>query len=190
LVESEKVKIWRENVETLIARGFTSTKQTQQLIRAAIDRVIVFEKVTDLNIICSKVKFIVVNLNGYSQYCQHQHNIDKVIKSWVTKTLDNEIRLPYRKHPKKYMKSEELINSDIIKHNLVNTNKAKTNDTLTRLLGCIDWLVENKEIDFDSLRAFRLRVSEISKKLYGVGIGEKTIQAQKALWEARIHVGK
>jgi hypothetical protein len=190
VVSSEKIQVWIKNLDVLLARGFRSPAQTQQLIRAAIDKIIVFDKITDLDVVCDKVKFIVINLKGYTQYCGHQHDIDKVIKTWVTKTLENEIRLPYRKHPKKIMTNEELIKDDKPKYNLAKVNKAKSNDTLTRLIGCIDWLVKNKEVDFNSLRAFRSRIKEISKQLYRIGIDESTVQKQKALWEGRIHIGK
>jgi hypothetical protein len=190
IVPSDKAKQWLRDVDALLRRGFTTTAQSQQLIRAAIDKVIVFEKIIDLDIICDKVKFIVVNLNGYTQYCGHQRNIDKVIKTWVTQTLKKEVRAPYYKKIKETMSGKELISDGIIKHNLVNVNKAKSNNTLTRLIGCIDWLVEKQEVNFNSLRAFRSRVSEISKQLYGVGIKPNTVQEQKALWESRIHVGK
>lgn len=190
IAESEKIKIWRKNVNALLSRGFTSSSQTQQLIRAAIDKTIVLDKITDLNIICDKVKFIIINLNGYTQYCGHQRNIDKIIKSWVTKTLENEIRLPYRKHPKKTMTSEELIRDGNTNNNLRKFLNAKSNDTLARLVGSIDWLVANKETEFQSLRAFRSRISEVSKNLYGVGIKPNTVQDQKPMWSSRIWIGK
>lgn len=190
IAESEKIKIWRKNVETQLSRGFTSPSQTQQLIRASIDKTIVLDKITDLNIICDKVKFIIINLNGYTQYCGHQRNIDKIIKSWVTKTLENEIRLPYRKHPKKTMTSEELIRDGNPKNNLRKFLNAKSNDTLARLVGSIDWLVANKEVEFKTLRSFISRINEISHSLYGVGISSKITQAQKLMWVGRIQVGK
>ncbi len=190
IVPSEKAKQWLKRVDALLRRGFTTTAQTQELIRAAIDKVIVFSKITDLDIVCDKVKAIIISLNGYTQYCGHQGNIDKVIRTWVTQTLNKEIRAPYYKKMNEIVSGKELINDGVIQHKAININKAKTKDTLTRLVGCIDWLVKNDEINFNSLRAFRSRVKEISRQLYGIGIDEKTVQAQKPMWEGRIHVGK
>jgi hypothetical protein len=190
IVPSDKAKQWLRDVDALLRRGFTTTAQSQQLIRAAIDKVIVFEKITDLDIICDKVKFIVVNLNGYTQYCGHQRNIDKVIKTWVTQTLKKEVRAPYHKKIKETMSGKNLISDDSIKNNLENFLRCKSNDTLTRLVACIDWLVQNQEVKFSTLLSFRVRINEISHFLYGKGISPKIVQAQRALWEARIHVGK
>jgi hypothetical protein len=190
IVPSEKAKQWLKDVDALLAQGFTTTAQSQQLIRAAIDKVIVFGKITDLDVVCDKVKTIIVNLNGYTQYCGHQSNIDKVIRTWVTQTLKKEVRAPYHKKINKIMTVEELLGDIIPEHKATNINKAKTKDTLARLVGCVDWLVKNDEINFSTLLSFRTKINEISHLLYRVGISPKVIQAQKPMWEGRIHVGK
>jgi hypothetical protein len=189
IVPSQKADDWQKGVKAMFRRGWTSPGQTQSLIRAAIDEVVVFRKMTEVNLVCKEVKLILINLPGYTKYCGHQHDIDKQIESWVTANLEKGVRMPYRGHPRNKSKGKDLLKSNCQRNdNITNLNKAKNTDTLERLIGCVDWLVENGETDFNTLRSFRTRANEVSIEIYGVGISPKIIQQHKLIWQDRIHV--
>jgi hypothetical protein len=188
IIISQKADDWQKGVKAKFRKGWTSPGQTQSLIRAAIDEVVVFRKMTDVNLVCSEVRLILINLPGYANYCGHQHDIDKQIGSWVTANLDKGVRMPYRGHPINKTKAKDIIKDGNSQYNLANVNKASNINTLERLIKCVDWLVGNGEADFNTLRSFRTRVSEVSTELYGVGISPKIIQQHKPIWQARIIV--
>jgi hypothetical protein len=189
IVTSQKAADWQKGIRAMFRRGWTEPSQTQSLIRAAIDEVVVFRKLTEVNLVCKEVKLILINLPGYAKYCGHQHDIDKRIESWVTANLNKGIRVPYRGHPMNKNKGKDLLKSNLQRNdNIININKAKNIDTLQRLIRCVDWLVANGETDFNTLRAFRARATEVSIEIYGVGISPKIIQQQKPIWQDRVNV--
>jgi len=187
LIPSQKANDWLKGVNRILLKGWTSPSQTQKIIRAAIDKVVVFGKITDVNLVVIQVKLIVINLPSYTQYCGHQRDIDKYIKSWVIANIEKGVRMPYRRHPEKIIKAKNLFKvSSQRNENIVQINKARNINTLKRLIACINWLVENEEVSFKTVRSFRLRLSELSTALYGVGISPKIVQQHKAIWQNRI----
>jgi len=186
LIPSQKANEWLKGVNRILAQGWTSPRQTQNIIRAAIDKVVVFGKITDVNLVINQVKSIVTTLPGYTKYCGHQRDIDKHIKSWVIANVEGGVRMPYRGHPEKTVKAKDIIKGGNPKYNLAEFNKTKNIGTLERLIGCIDWLVKHQEIEFDTVRAFRLRVSELSTSMYGVGISPTLIHKHKPIWQHQI----
>jgi hypothetical protein len=188
IVPSQKADDWQKGIKAMFRRGWTSPGQTQSLIRAAIDEVVVFRKMTEVNLACKEVKLILINLPGYTKYCGHQHDIDKQIESWVTANLEKGVRMPYRGHPRNKAKGKDIIKAGNSEYNLAGLNKASNINTLERLISSIDWLVENGEIRFNSIRSFRFRVSEVSKNLHGVGISPNLIQQHKPIWQDRVNV--
>jgi len=189
IVASQKAADWQKGIRAMFQRGWTRPGQTQSLIRAAIDEVVVFRKMTEVNLVCKEVKLILISLPGYAKYCGHQHDIDKKVESWVTANLEKGVRMPYRGHPRNKAKAKDLLKSNLQRNdNIININKSKNIDTLERLIRCVDWLVANGETDFNTLRAFRARATEVSTEIYGVGISPKIIQQQKPIWQDRIIV--
>jgi hypothetical protein len=186
LIPSQKANDWLRGVDKILVKGWTSPSQTQKIIRAAIDKVVVFGKITDVNLVIIQVKSIVINLPGYTQYCGHQRDIDKYIKSWVIANVEKGVRMPYRGHPEKTTKAKDMIKGGNPKYNLAEFNKLKNIGTFERLISSISWLVEHRETQFDTVRSFRLRVSELSTGMYGVGISPTSIHRYKPIWQHQI----
>ncbi len=100
--ESADVVQWRANWEEIITTGWTGKGQTNTLLQIFVGYGIVF-----LDLESDKlVEFCLttaMNAPGYSQYCQHQHEIEARVRHWVESTIRNKWYSAYISYPERLL---------------------------------------------------------------------------------------
>ncbi|MDZ8137578.1 MAG: hypothetical protein RM049_20125 [Nostoc sp. DedQUE04] len=100
--ESADVVQWRANWEEIITTGWTGKGQTNTLLQIFVGYGIVF-----LDLESDKlVEFCLttaINAPGYSQYCQHQHEIEARVRHWVESTIRNKWYSAYISYPERLL---------------------------------------------------------------------------------------
>jgi hypothetical protein len=124
---SEVAREWKENLELTIAIGWQRKGQTNSLLPTYIAYGVVFMglKGTEL---AQWMHTEITNANGYNEYCQHQHEIDKVIQDWVKNTERQEYYVEYCGFPER----TGLSSIAVSKHIQAKANKNERNESVAR----------------------------------------------------------
>jgi hypothetical protein len=124
---SEVAREWKENLELTMAIGWQRKGQTNSLLPTYIAYGVVFMglKGTEL---AQWMHTEITNANGYSEYCQHQHEIDKVIQDWVKNTERQEYYVEYCGFPER----TGLSSIAVSKHIQGKANKNERNESVAR----------------------------------------------------------
>lgn len=96
--QSKRARAWETALDKNIEIGWTSTGQTYDLLPKFLAKAVVFLKLEG-EALYSWLYELIVNAPGYRQYCQHQHEIEKIIKSWIKTNNRTKYYTPYRSEP-------------------------------------------------------------------------------------------
>jgi hypothetical protein len=94
-VEAEK---WRLDLLLTIATGWWDCHQTYNLLPKILAYGVVFLKLTG-EALYEWMLETILNAPGYYQYCRHQHEIEKIVRSWIKTNERTEYYVPYCSHP-------------------------------------------------------------------------------------------
>ena len=97
---SQNAVDWKEDLEEIIATGWTGPSETNDLISRIVRYAIVFMCQSGKSLRAC-VKKIIVNCPGYEQWCNHRHEIDRRIEDWCRSTEKHKRYLSYRNFPLK-----------------------------------------------------------------------------------------
>jgi hypothetical protein len=96
--QSKKARAWETALDKNIEIGWTSTGQTYDLLPKFLAKAVVFLKLEG-EALYNWLYELITNAPGYRQYCQHQHEIEKIIKSWIKTNNRTKYYTPYRSEP-------------------------------------------------------------------------------------------
>jgi hypothetical protein len=126
---SEIAREWKESLELTMMIGWQRKGQTNILLPIYIAYGVVFKglKGTEL---AKWMHTEITSTSGYSEYCQHQHEIDKIIQDWVKNTERQEYYVEYCGFPDR--SGQSVIS--IIKHLQVkaNANQNERNESVAK----------------------------------------------------------
>lgn len=96
--QSKKARAWETALDKDIEIGWTSTGQTYKLLPKFLAKGVVFLQLQG-EALYNWIYETIVNAPGYWQYCQHKHEIEKIIKSWIKTNNQTKYYTPYRSEP-------------------------------------------------------------------------------------------
>ena len=96
--QSKKTRGWETALDKNIEIGWTSTGQTYKLLPKFLAKAVVFLNLQG-EALYNWIYETIVNAPGYWQYCQHKHEIEKIIKSWIKTNNRTKYYTPYRSEP-------------------------------------------------------------------------------------------
>jgi hypothetical protein len=96
--QSKKARAWETALDKNIEIGWTSTGQTYKLLPKFLAKAVVFLQLQG-EALYNWIYEMVVNAPGYWQYCQHKHEIEKIIRSWIKTNNRTKYYTPYRSEP-------------------------------------------------------------------------------------------
>lgn len=182
---------WESDLREQIKQGFTGNGQTNDLLKIITTHGIVFECLTEDNLVNYIVKTVKV-APGYNKYCRHQHHIKTRAKDWARCGEKMYVPCKIRPKPEDIAKHRAKTNStysntmdsDLFdKNHPIKTEYAarKEEETKNRILDVIQICRRNKT-QYPNLKTFMADVSKISKEKYGVGTGYDTLIKYKPYW--------
>lgn len=111
--KTSKIDAWRSQWEAIITTGWTATGQTNTLLPIFVNYGIVFLELEGENLVKYAVN-TATSAPGYSQYCQHQHEIEAKVRDWVECTIRHEYYTPYPSYPQRLLKTYSNTYAEVI----------------------------------------------------------------------------
>lgn len=185
---SEEAQKWRTDLELIIKLGWMAFGMTYTLLPKYLAYGVVFLKLEG-KALYDWMYQAIVTAPGYHQYCRHQHEIEKLIASWIKTNERTEYYSPYRSYPdreqtfpfgktRKAKKVVRKINSSNIKR----ADEAKSR---------IEAAYENLKEEFTAetkITEMRERLRAKIQEMYGVGIGTDTLTRHKNIWHPEFNI--
>ena len=96
--QTKKARGWEIALDKQVEIGWTSIGQTYNLLPKFLAKAVVFLQLEGEELYKWMYELI-TNAPGYWQYCQHKHEIEKIIKSWIKTNNRTKYYTPYRSQP-------------------------------------------------------------------------------------------
>ncbi len=96
--QSKRARAWETALDKDISIGWTSTGQTYKLLPKFLAKAVVFLKLQG-EALYNWLYEIITTAPGYWQYCQHKHEIEKIIRSRIKTNNQTKYYTPYRSEP-------------------------------------------------------------------------------------------
>jgi hypothetical protein len=96
--QSKRARAWETALDKQIEISWTSTGQTYLLLPKFLAKAVVFLQLQGEELY-NWLYEMITNAPGYWQYCQHKHEIEKIIKSWIKTNNRTKYYTPYRSEP-------------------------------------------------------------------------------------------
>ena len=96
--KTKKAREWETSLDLSIEIAWTDYGQTYSLLPKFLAKAVVFLKLTGKELYEWMHKAI-TTAPGYQQYCRHQHEIEKMIRSWIKTNDRTQYYSPYKSKP-------------------------------------------------------------------------------------------
>jgi hypothetical protein len=180
---SEVAQDWKENLELSMEIGWTAYHQTNELLPLFISYGIVFLALEDKQELFDWVYQKVVTTRGYSEYCRHQHEIERRIWDWTNCTTDNQYYIKYCGFPPRCgITPHQLVahlNPTRVSVNQYNQNVAQA--ALERLKAVIAAMNELPAQVVQRMQAIQAK----AKELFGMSISINTLNKYRDIWHPK-----
>jgi hypothetical protein len=180
---SEVAQDWKENLELSMEIGWTAYHQTNELLPLFISYGIVFLALEDKQELFDWVYQKVVTTRGYSEYCRHQHEIERRIWDWTNCTIDNQYYIKYCGFPPRCgITPHQLVahlNPGRVSVNQYNQNVAQA--ALERLKAVIAAMNELPAQVVRRMQAIQAK----AKELFGMSISINTLNKYRDIWHPK-----
>jgi hypothetical protein len=183
--KTKKAKEWDTSLELSIAIGWTGYGQTYDLLPKFLAYGVVFLKLVGQELYEWMYKAI-TTAPGYQQYCRHQHQMSKMIQSWIKTNDRTQYYSPYRSKPERNQNypfgDPLLLKKAQPKSNPANKKTAE--NALHRIrtaYGClIDKLTPELKIE-DLKEMIRVQM----KKIFNQACSNSTLTKYKNIWHPK-----
>lgn len=183
--KTKKAKEWETSLDLSIAIGWTDYGQTYSLLPKFLAKGIVFLKLTG-EALAEWMYKAIRTAPGYEQYCRHQHQISKIIQSWIKTNDRTQYYSPYRSKPERNQPypfgDPKLVKKPQPKPNPANKKTAE--NALHRIktaFGClIDQLTPELKIE-DLKEMIRAQM----KKIFNQACSNSTLTKYKNIWHPK-----
>jgi hypothetical protein len=179
---------WEADLKLSIQIGWTGNGQTYNLMPKFLAYAVVFQGLEGTELYKEMYRAI-VNTPGYWQHCRHQHEIEKIIQSWIKTNERTGYYSPYRSYPDRsqpYPFGKKLKAKIVRKPHPANIKRSE--EAASRIAVAYENIKDRFTAETtitqmrDQLRA------EIQEK-YGVGIGTNTLSRHKNIWHPEHNLG-
>ncbi len=198
---SPDVEEWRADWEEIIAAGWTGRGQTNTLLQILVGYGIVFKDLEGEALVKYAVE-TAINAPGYTQYCRHQHEIEKRVRDWVNCTIRHQWYTPYASYPARPLGTFGNTFAEVI---AVIRKKIKTKDNVIpfdqrkhqseqRSLQAqrrIKWAVQTIEWETGLPEGAKARAKQICdecKRQFGKSLSLQTLHKYKHLWHPQWYI--
>lgn len=169
--KSRKAQEWEKALEQTISKGWTGYHQTDDLLPKFVAYCIVFQQCVGAKL-REAVKDAVINAPGYSQWCRHQHEIDKRIEEVCYYTERNDYYRPYCNFPNRSTNFNQTYNR--------NSSNQRTLDVEKRISETVAHLEAKGELPQKVVER-RQAIIKTAKEKYGIGFSIRTLGQKKYL---------
>jgi hypothetical protein len=183
--QSKKARAWETALDKNIEIGWTSTGQTYKLLPKFLAKAVVFLNLQGealYNWLYEKI----VNAPGYWQYCQHKHEIEKIIKSWIKTNNIKKYYTPYRSEPTRPQPfpfgDPKLVEKQQRQPNPENQKRA---ETVIKQLTIAVRSVLHKFTPELKIGEWEKTIREQMKKLFDRACSNSTMTKYKTIWHPK-----
>lgn len=198
---SANVEEWRANWEEIITTGWTGFGQTNTLLQILVGYGIVFLDLKGEAL----VKYAVETATaapGYTQYCRHQHEIEKRVRDWVNCTIRHQWYTPYASYPdrplgtfgntfaeviaviqKKIKTKDNVIPFDWRKHQSEQRSQ-QAQRRIKRVVETIEWFAGLPK----GAKARGKQICDECKRQFGKSLSLQTLHKYKHLWHPQWYI--
>ncbi len=165
-----KVSEWWTHLSDFIEEGWTDYGQTNILLGKIGQLCHVFEQKTGDDLVEAMVEKA-KSLEGYSQYCRHQHEIGRRCRDWA-KSVEKYYTILYE-HPRRQETYDRMFRRTSAES--PNKNKQKAQLASNRIKQAYDHIVATIETLPQKITEWIELLNETAKKLTGKGISKNTL---------------
>ena len=183
---SEAAREWLEDLLLTMAIGWTGKGQTNQMLQIFVVYGVVFKDLEVKQELFDWVHQTVLGTRGYSEYCNHQDDIESRIWDWVNATIDNEYYVGYCGFPaRRGIGIDKLVKHIKKKERKANAHNQKTADqTQQRLTAILAMLGQLPRLITDRIKAIQTQWQELhDEKISTVTLYDKKY---KSLWNGSL----
>jgi hypothetical protein len=183
--KTKKAKEWETSLELGIAIGWTGYGQTYSLMPIFLAYGVVFLGLQGEELYQQMYQSI-VTAPGYQQYCRHQHEIEKMIRSWIRTNDRTQYYSPYRSKPARNQNypfgDPKLVKKPQPKPNPANKKTAE--NALHRIRTAYACLIDKltPELKIEDLKEM---IREQMKKIFNQTCSNSTLTKYKNIWHPK-----
>jgi hypothetical protein len=183
--KTKKAKEWETSLDLSIEIGWTDYGQTYSLLPKFLAKGVVFLKLTG-EALAEWMYKAIRTAPGYQQYCRHQHEIEKIIQSWIKTNDRTQYYSPYRSKPERNQPypfgDRQLVNKAQRQPNSANKKTALiARHRIKTAYACIiDKLTPELKIE-DLKEMIRAQM----KKIFNQACSNSTLTKYKNIWHPK-----
>jgi hypothetical protein len=187
--KTEKAKKWEAALDLCIKIGWTGCGQTYNLLPKFLAKAVVFLKLTG-EALYEWIYQAIINAVGYQQYCRHQHEIEKMIRSWIKTNERTGYYSPYRSEPDRnqpYPFGNRKLKAKIVRK--PHTANIKRSDEAASRIKVAYENIKDRFTAETTITEMRDQLRAEIQEKYGVGIGTNTLSRHKNIWHPEHNLG-
>jgi hypothetical protein len=183
--KTKKAKAWETSLDLSIESGWTDYGQTYSLLPKFLAKGVVFLKLTG-EALAEWMHKAITTAPGYQQYCRHQHQMSKIIQSWIKTNDRTQYYSPYRSKPARNQKypfgDPKLVKKPQSKPNPANKKTAE--NALHRIRTAYACLIDKltPELKIEDLKEM---IREQMKKIFDLACSNSTLTKYKNIWHPK-----
>jgi hypothetical protein len=187
--KSVKAAQWFADLKLSIQIGWTERGQTYNLMPQFLAYGVVFLGLEGDELYQWMYQSI-VNAPGYQQHCQHQHEIEKMIRSWIKTNERTGYYSPYRSEPDRsqpYPFGNRKLKAKIVRK--PHTANIKRSDEAASRIKVAYENIKDRFTAETTITQMRDQLRAEIQAKYGVGIGTNTLSRHKNIWHPEHNLG-
>ncbi len=187
--KTEKAKKWEAALDLSIKIGWTGCGQTYNLLPKFLAKAVVFLKLTG-EALYEWIYQAIINAVGYQQYCRHQHEIEKMIRSWIKTNERTGYYSPYRSQPDRnqpYPFGDRKLKAKTVRK--PHTANIKRSDEAAIRIKVAYENIKDRFTAETTITQMRDQLRAEIQAKYGVGIGTNTLSRHKNIWHPEHNLG-
>lgn len=183
--KTKKAQEWETSLKLSIATGWTGAGQTYSLMPKFLAYGVVFLKLVGKELYDWMYEAI-TTAPGYQQYCRHQHEMEKMIRSWIKTNDRTQYYSPYRSKPDRNQNypfgDPKLVKKPQPKPN--SANKKTADLALHRIKTAYACLIDKltPELKIEDLKEM---IREQMKKIFAQACSNSTLTKHKNIWHPK-----
>jgi hypothetical protein len=183
--KTKKAKAWETSLDLSIEIGWTDYGQTYSLLPKFLAKGVVFLKLTG-EALAEWMHKAIRTAPGYQQYCRHQHQMSKIIQSWIKTNDRTQYYSPYRSKPARNQPypfgDPKLVKKPQSKPNPANKKTAE--NALHRIRTAYACLIDKltPELKIEDLKEM---IREQMKKIFNRACSNSTLTKYKNIWHPK-----
>jgi hypothetical protein len=183
--KTKKAQEWETSLNISIVIGWTGAGQTYSLMPKFLAYGVVFLKLTGKELY-DWMHLAITTAPGYQQYCRHQHQMSKMIQSWIKTNDRTQYYSPYRSKPNRNQNypfgDPKLVNKPQPKPN--SANKKTADLALHRIRTAYACLIDKltPELKIEDLKEM---IRAQMKKIFNQACSNSTLTKYKNIWHPK-----